>query len=88
VKSREEFVAFTLATFNAVGDMISPKEAGDAWLRAWKELEKHLGACINCGRRFGIKTLRYWFGANKVGPFCEACDATIKLHTRFKERHG
>jgi len=45
-------------------------------------------ACINCGRRFGIGSLRCWFGANEVGPFCETCDATIKVHTGFQERRS
>jgi hypothetical protein len=34
-----DFVNFTLATFNAIGDMISPQEAGDAWLREWQRIE-------------------------------------------------
>jgi len=45
-------------------------------------------ACINCGLRFEVDTLRYWFGANEVGPFCETCDATVKLHTGFQERRS
>jgi hypothetical protein len=34
----QEFIDFTLATFNAIGDMISPLEAGKAWQEAFKEL--------------------------------------------------
>jgi len=35
-----EFVNFTLAAFNAIGDMISPKEAGDAWQRAFTDYKR------------------------------------------------
>ena len=52
--------------------------AGDAF--------DHGSACINCDVAFGPQAVRYFFGANVVGPFCERCDGVIKQHTGFVPR--
>jgi hypothetical protein len=41
VYDRVQFINFTLATMNAIGE-ISPKEAGDAWLRELEIYERDL----------------------------------------------
>jgi hypothetical protein len=39
--------------------------------------------CINCHTTIQPRVCTYWYGFHDVGPFCEACDRLIKVHTRF-----
>jgi len=42
--------------------------------------------CINCFAPLVRDTVHYYYGAHDVGPFCEACDRLIKVHTGFLTR--
>jgi hypothetical protein len=41
-----------------------------------------IAACINCRVLLLQTDVRYFFGANEIGPFCLVCDRKIKAHAR------
>jgi hypothetical protein len=67
-----------------LGGVMSPREVREREDVHEPAFNTKKTVCINCARPFtDPRGPRCWYGFQDVGPFCEACDDLIKVHTRF-----